>query len=38
MGSCSGLRGGLLVAVADSLGAVFLKPSLKELVSFSRSC
>ena len=27
--------GGLLVAVAESLGAVFLTPSLKELVSFS---
>src|SRR4029453_10078401 len=27
--------GGLVVAVAESLGAVFLKPSLKELVSFS---
>ena len=27
--------GGLLVAVAESLGAVFLSPSLKELVSFS---
>ena len=27
--------GGLLVSVAESLGAVFLKPSLKELVSFS---
>ena len=27
--------GGLLVSVAESLGAVFLKPSLKELFSFS---
>jgi branched-chain amino acid transport system permease protein len=27
--------GGLLVSVAESMGAVFLKPSLKELVSFS---
>ncbi|HEY7650604.1 MAG TPA: branched-chain amino acid ABC transporter permease [Methylomirabilota bacterium] len=27
--------GGLLVSLAESLGAVFLKPSLKELVSFS---
>jgi branched-chain amino acid transport system permease protein len=27
--------GGLLVSVAESLGAVFLTPSLKELVSFS---
>jgi branched-chain amino acid transport system permease protein len=27
--------GGLLVSVAESLGAVFLRPSLKELVSFS---
>lgn len=27
--------GGILVSVAESLGAVFLKPSLKELVSFS---
>ena len=27
--------GGLLVSVAESLGAVFLSPSLKELVSFS---
>jgi branched-chain amino acid transport system permease protein len=26
--------GGLLVSVAESLGAVFLRPSLKELVSF----
>ncbi len=36
MGSLVGaLLGGLLVSVAESLGAVFLKPSLKELVSFS---
>jgi branched-chain amino acid transport system permease protein len=36
MGSLVGaFVGGLLVAVAESLGAVFLKPSLKELVSFS---
>jgi branched-chain amino acid transport system permease protein len=36
MGSLVGaFAGGLLVAVAESLGAVFLKPSLKELVSFS---
>jgi len=36
MGSLLGaFVGGLLVAVAESLGAVFLKPSLKELVSFS---
>ena len=36
MGSLLGaFMGGLLVAVAESLGAVFLKPSLKELVSFS---
>ena len=36
MGSLLGaLIGGLLVSVAESLGAVFLKPSLKELVSFS---
>ena len=36
MGSLLGaFAGGLLVAVAESLGAVFLKPSLKELVSFS---
>lgn len=36
MGSLSGaFVGGLLVSVAESLGAVFLKPSLKELVSFS---
>ncbi|MGH2627856.1 MAG: ABC transporter permease subunit, partial [Anaerolineales bacterium] len=27
--------GGILVSVAESMGAVFLKPSLKELVSFS---
>ena len=36
MGSLLGaFVGGLLVSVAESLGAVFLKPSLKELVSFS---
>ncbi|MGH6954562.1 MAG: branched-chain amino acid ABC transporter permease, partial [Alphaproteobacteria bacterium] len=36
MGSLPGaFVGGLLVAVAESLGAVFLSPSLKELVSFS---
>jgi branched-chain amino acid transport system permease protein len=36
MGSLLGaFVGGLLVAVAKSLGAVFLRPSLKELVSFS---
>ncbi len=36
MGSLLGaFVGGLLVAVAESLGAVFLAPSLKELVSFS---
>jgi branched-chain amino acid transport system permease protein len=36
MGSLVGaFAGGLLVSVAESLGAVFLKPSLKELVSFS---
>jgi branched-chain amino acid transport system permease protein len=36
MGSLPGaFLGGLLVAVAESLGAVFLSPSLKELVSFS---
>jgi branched-chain amino acid transport system permease protein len=36
MGSLLGaFVGGLLVAVAESLGAVFLSPSLKELVSFS---
>jgi len=36
MGSVLGaFVGGLLVSVAESLGAVFLKPSLKELVSFS---
>ena len=36
MGSLPGaFIGGLLVSVAESLGAVFLKPSLKELVSFS---
>ena len=27
--------GGLLVSLAESLGAVFLAPSMKELVSFS---
>jgi branched-chain amino acid transport system permease protein len=36
MGSLPGaFVGGLLVSVAESLGAVFLKPSLKELMSFS---
>jgi branched-chain amino acid transport system permease protein len=36
MGSLVGaFVGGLLVAVAESLGAVFLAPSLKELVSFA---
>jgi branched-chain amino acid transport system permease protein len=36
MGSLLGaFVGGLVVAVAESLGAIFLKPSLKELVSFS---
>jgi len=36
MGSLPGaFLGGLLVATAESLGAVFLSPSLKELVSFS---
>jgi branched-chain amino acid transport system permease protein len=36
MGSLLGaFVGGLLVAVAESMGAVFLSPSLKELVSFS---
>jgi branched-chain amino acid transport system permease protein len=36
MGSLPGaFLGGLLVSVAESLGAVFLKPSLKEVVSFS---
>ncbi|HYB41624.1 MAG TPA: branched-chain amino acid ABC transporter permease [Candidatus Methylomirabilis sp.] len=36
MGSLAGaFLGGLLVATAESLGAVFLSPSLKELVSFS---
>ena len=36
MGSLLGaFIGGLLVSVAESLGAVFLKPSLKELMSFS---
>ena len=35
MGSLLGaFLGGLLVSVAESLGAVFLRPSLKELVSF----
>lgn len=36
MGSLLGaLLGGVIVSVAESLGAVFLAPSLKELVSFS---
>jgi branched-chain amino acid transport system permease protein len=36
MGSLLGaFLGGLLVSVAESLGAVFLAPSMKELVSFS---
>ena len=36
MGSLAGaFFGGLLVSVAESLGAIFLAPSLKELVSFS---
>jgi branched-chain amino acid transport system permease protein len=36
MGSLLGaFIGGLLVSVAESMGAVFLKPSLKEVVSFS---
>jgi branched-chain amino acid transport system permease protein len=36
MGSLAGaFVGGLLVSVAESLGAVFLAPSMKELVSFS---
>jgi len=36
MGSLPGaFVGGVLVSVAESLGAVFLKPSLKELASFS---
>jgi len=36
MGSLPGaFIGGLLVSVAESLGAVFLKPSLKELFSFA---
>ena len=36
MGSLAGaFVGGLLVSVAESLGAVFLKPSLKELFSFT---
>jgi branched-chain amino acid transport system permease protein len=35
MGSLVGaFLGGLLVSVAESLGAVFLAPSMKELVSF----
>ena len=35
MGSIPGaFAGGLLVSVAESLGAVFLTPSMKELVSF----
>jgi branched-chain amino acid transport system permease protein len=36
MGSLVGaFLGGLLVSMAESLGAVFLSPSMKELVSFS---
>ena len=36
MGSLLGaFIGGLLVSVAESLGAVFLAPSMKELVSFT---
>ncbi|HLF48880.1 MAG TPA: branched-chain amino acid ABC transporter permease [Methylomirabilota bacterium] len=36
MGSLPGaFVGGLLVSVAESLGAIFLRPSMKELVSFS---
>jgi len=36
MGSLPGaFAGGILVSVAESLGAVFLQPSLKELASFS---
>jgi branched-chain amino acid transport system permease protein len=36
MGSLAGaFFGGLLVSVAESLGAIFLSPSLKEIVSFS---
>ncbi|MBI3634699.1 MAG: branched-chain amino acid ABC transporter permease [Candidatus Rokubacteria bacterium] len=36
MGSLVGaFFGGLLVSIAESLGAVFLRPSMKELVSFS---
>ena len=36
MGSLLGaFVGGLLVSVTESLGAVFLQPSLKELASFS---
>jgi branched-chain amino acid transport system permease protein len=36
MGSLLGaFVGGLLVSVAESFGAVFLSPSMKELVSFS---
>jgi branched-chain amino acid transport system permease protein len=36
MGSLPGaFAGGLLVSVAESLGAVFLAPSMKELVSFA---
>jgi branched-chain amino acid transport system permease protein len=36
MGSLLGaFVGGLLVSIAESLGAVFLSPSLKEIVSFS---
>jgi branched-chain amino acid transport system permease protein len=36
LGSMPGaFLGGILVSLAESMGAVFLKPSLKELVSFS---
>jgi branched-chain amino acid transport system permease protein len=36
MGSLAGaFAGGIIVSIAESLGAVFLAPSLKELVSFS---
>jgi len=35
IGGMGSLVGGLLVSLAESLGAVFLKPSLKELFSFS---
>jgi branched-chain amino acid transport system permease protein len=35
MGSLPGaFVGGILVSVAESMGAVFLSPSMKELVSF----